>query len=131
MAEPKKITELWAWVCTEPDGGEGVPASGAIMPGVLLPLMGADAERMKSLEAHARMIAAASGYPIRLERFHGSALMEKLADLALRLAELAEIEVRGAELEGTPEKEALGRLGKASGLIEASQLLQSAVKEHL
>jgi hypothetical protein len=139
MAEPKKITELWAWIIQEPDGGEGVPASSALMPGYFLPLMGADGARMKSLEEHARAIASLSGLPIRLERFAnseivspaGPTLEEKMADLALRLAELAEIETGTASEEKEGHDMAVARLGKATGYLEASQLLQAAVREHI
>ena len=58
-------------------------------------------------------------------------LMDDLAELALRLAEAAEVEVKGAEAPGTEERVAIGRLGKAAGLIEASQLLQTTVKAYL
>jgi hypothetical protein len=139
MAEPKKITELWAWIVQEPDGGEGVPASTAIMPGYFLPLMGADGDRMKALEEHARAIASLSGLPIRLERFTNHevvsparpTLAEKLADLALRLAELAEIETGTANEGKEGHDMAVGRLGKATGFLESSLLLQELARGEL
>lgn len=65
---PLKITELWAWVVTHDDGSEGVPAANLI-PGHLVPLMGADEERMRSLEQTAREIATLKGMPLKLMRF--------------------------------------------------------------
>lgn len=71
-SEPKKLTELWAWVATEPDGGEGILASSAVQDGFLMPLVGGDEARMRSLEPHARQIAIVAGVPVRLVRFsHG------------------------------------------------------------
>jgi hypothetical protein len=133
MPEPKKIEELWAWICTEPDGGEGVVATSGLVAGMLMPLVGADAERMKSLEAHALAIGRLTGLPVRLERFRGSLFLEKLADHALRLAEMAEIETGQAETDTKEGREALaaGRLGKAQGFIEASTLLQALVRAEL
>lgn len=63
-----KITEIWAWIVTEPDGGEGIPAIGGL-GGMMMPLVGADEARIRSLEPAARATAALSGLPVRLVRF--------------------------------------------------------------
>jgi hypothetical protein len=61
------ISALYAWVATEPDGGEGVCS--AQIGDVHFPLVGADMDRMKSLRPHAELIHRATGYPVRLVRF--------------------------------------------------------------
>jgi hypothetical protein len=58
----KQITELWAWVVTEPGGGEGVPASTRLLPGHYTPLIGADEARIRSYETEALTIA---GLPLK------------------------------------------------------------------
>jgi hypothetical protein len=75
MSEPKQITELWAWVVTEADGGEGVPA--IELDGVALPLVGADGERMKLLRPYAEQVAG-RGVPVKLMRFSGAEVVETL-----------------------------------------------------
>lgn len=75
MPEPKKIDEMFAWIVTEPDGGEGIPAlhtaSGA------LPMVGADRARVESLRPHAQGVAAQLGLPLRLVRFHDMEIIEQ------------------------------------------------------
>jgi hypothetical protein len=61
------IDALYAWVATEPDGGEGVCS--AQIADVHFPLVGADIDRMKSLRPYAEAIRKATGYPVRLVRF--------------------------------------------------------------
>jgi len=65
----KSIDALYAWVATDPDGGEGV--CGANIPGLggMVPLVGADMDRVKSLRPFAEATRAASAYPVRLVRF--------------------------------------------------------------
>ena len=63
----QSIDALYAWVATEPDGGEGVCS--AQLGDVHMPLVGADMERIKSLRRYAELARAASGYPVRLVRF--------------------------------------------------------------
>lgn len=77
MTEPKKITEVWAWICTEADGGEGIPAMSA-PGGMVLPLIGADAERLISLRPAALDVAQGLGLPIKLVRFHQMEVIETL-----------------------------------------------------
>lgn len=67
MTAPKTIDALYAWVVTEPDGGEGVGS--ALLGGTHYPLVGADVDRMKSLREFAETIRRATGYPVRLVRF--------------------------------------------------------------
>lgn len=77
--QPKQITELWAWIVREADGGDGVPAMTLPVEGIdhMTPMMGADEERVRSLEPHAREIAARFGCPLRLVRFsHGEVIEE-------------------------------------------------------
>lgn len=65
---------MWAWVVTEADGGEGIPAMTMNIPGngpTFMPMIGADETRIRSLESHARHIAEQSGVPVRLVRFTG------------------------------------------------------------
>jgi len=61
------IDALYAWVATEPDGGEGICS--AQLGKLHMPLVGADMDRIKSLRSHAEAVRAASGYPVRLVRF--------------------------------------------------------------
>lgn len=69
--EPKAITEMFAWVVEEADGGEGIPASSRLVLGHLVPLLGADRERVNSLRAEARYISDLVGRPVKLVRFAG------------------------------------------------------------
>jgi hypothetical protein len=70
---PKKIKELWAWIVTEEDGGEGVPA-GILPNGGMYPLLGADEARVRSFEEEARMIAA----QMKLCRFSNMEIIQTL-----------------------------------------------------
>lgn len=56
---PRPITELWAWICVEENGGEGVAACEMDIDGVrwMMMLAGADEERVRSLEPQARLVA--------------------------------------------------------------------------
>jgi hypothetical protein len=62
-----RIDALYAWVATEPDGGEGVCS--VQLGGIHMPLIGADMDRIKSLREHAEAVHRASGYSVRLVRF--------------------------------------------------------------
>ena len=75
-AEPKAITEMWAWVCTEPDGDEGIPAIETPMG--VMPLVGADRDRIESLRPHAISVAHDLGLPVRLIRFHGLEVVDRI-----------------------------------------------------
>jgi hypothetical protein len=62
------IDALYAWVCTEPDGGEGVVGADIGLGGVSH-LVGADMDRIRSLRPYAEAIRGLTGYPVRLVRF--------------------------------------------------------------
>ena len=72
--EPKKVTEIWAWIVTEADGSEGVPAM--IASGQIAPMLGADEERVRSYEAMARSCARGAGLPLKLMRFSHAEILE-------------------------------------------------------
>jgi hypothetical protein len=72
----KKITELYAWIATEPDGGEGVCAA-ATTEG-WLPMIGADMDRMRSLRPAAELAHKVNNAPIRLVRFSTREDLEEL-----------------------------------------------------
>lgn len=66
---PRSIDALYAWVATEKDGGEGV--CGAFIAGLggMVPLVGADRERVDSLRPYAELTRKTTGCPVRLVRF--------------------------------------------------------------
>lgn len=68
MRSPKKITEMYAYVVTQPDGGEGIPAF-AGPEGVLMPMVAADKERFDCLRPIAQNIANMTGQELRLLKF--------------------------------------------------------------
>jgi hypothetical protein len=75
----QKIEKLYAWIATEPDGGEGV--CGASIPelGGMVPLVGADRERIESYRRIAEQARKATGFPIRLVEFSTRIDGEELA----------------------------------------------------
>jgi hypothetical protein len=76
--EPKRIDALYAWVATEPDGGEGVCGADIPALGGMVPLVGADLERMRSLRPYAELTRRASGCRVRLIGFTGRLDIEEL-----------------------------------------------------
>jgi hypothetical protein len=78
----QKIGALYAWVCEEPDGGEDV--AGANIPGLggMVPLIGADRERIESFRPYAVAVAAMSGYRTRLVRFAKREVLDELPGVA-------------------------------------------------
>lgn len=74
--KPQKITEMYAWVCEEPDGGEGVPAVN-LGNGIPMPLVGADRERVESLRKYALDGVLPMGYPVKLVRFSNMEVLER------------------------------------------------------
>jgi hypothetical protein len=60
---PRVIERLYAWVVTEADGGQGIPAFDR-GDGLVLPMIGADSERIESLRPVAMQ---AAGVCLKLE----------------------------------------------------------------
>lgn len=74
---PQRIDNLYAWIATEPDGGEGL--CGAQIYGLgWAALVGADRERIESLRPFAEIIARDSGYPISLKVFGGGTVIDAI-----------------------------------------------------
>jgi hypothetical protein len=66
--EPHDIERIYAWIARDPgDGTEGVIAWP--MDGMMMPLLGADMERVTSLEKLAEVAGRARGVPVKLVRF--------------------------------------------------------------
>lgn len=61
------IGALYAWIATEPDGGEGLCS--AQIGDTHMPLIGADMDRIKSMRPAAEAVRRASGYQVRLVRY--------------------------------------------------------------
>lgn len=80
----KPITELWAWVSTEPDGGEGIIAASLPDPitrePVVMPLVGGDRERVESpfMRRVAMATRISTARPVRLVRFTTREVVETL-----------------------------------------------------
>lgn len=68
---PRPVTEIWAWVVNEINGGEGIAACEMMLEGqrYMMPLVGADEARVRSLEPHARLVEQLSGQKVFLRRF--------------------------------------------------------------
>lgn len=64
---PLTIDAIYAWVAIEADGSEGVCA--CQVSGLMMPLVGADIDRIKSLRRYAEHTSAVTGCPVRLVRF--------------------------------------------------------------
>ena len=76
----RALDEVYAWVCTEPDGSEGfcvahVPIEGGVMA---MPLVGGDLARMESLRHWAVKTRRDTGWPVRLLRFSTRTTVEEL-----------------------------------------------------
>jgi hypothetical protein len=65
----QKIEKLYAWVATEPDGGEGVCGMSITLLGGMVPLVGADRARIESCRRHAEEARKETGYPLRMVEF--------------------------------------------------------------
>lgn len=74
----RKIGRLWAWIATEDDGGEGLPA--VALGDTLLPLVGADRERIESFRDDVRALQRRAGLPMRLVCFENLVEIERLTD---------------------------------------------------
>jgi hypothetical protein len=62
-----RITALWAYVSVGPDDQEGVCA--ADINGMMIPLIGADETRVRSLLPYAEDVGRVTGLKIRLAKF--------------------------------------------------------------
>lgn len=85
MSSPDIITELYAYITTEPDGREGVPGVNVMVDGreMFVPLVGADRQRIDSHRSDAERIKRnelkrGRDVRIRLVRF---VLVEELGDV--------------------------------------------------
>jgi hypothetical protein len=65
-----KIDAMFAFVAQGPEG-EGVMGASMVIAGreMMMPLVGADLNRIKSLLPYAKMISEQSGQPFRIYRF--------------------------------------------------------------
>jgi hypothetical protein len=73
------IDKLFAWVATEPDGGEGICAG--TLPGMpgMTPLIGADHDRIESFRPYAAVVRQMTGYPVRLKVFGSGVVIDEIA----------------------------------------------------
>ena len=71
---PKLIQEMYAFIATEEDGDEGIPATP--IGQMMMPLVGADLDRINSLRPDAVLIAAFTGLSIQLVRFSRAETLE-------------------------------------------------------
>jgi hypothetical protein len=79
-AKPQKIERLYAWIATEADGKEGVPAVTA-PDGTVCPLVGADRARIESFREIARgALRLGDVVGVRLVCFDHLVEIERLAD---------------------------------------------------
>lgn len=74
--EDLEITEIYAWVAIEPNGGEAV--CGGTLAGIMMPMVGADRARIEDFRAQALRLRQTTGYPIRLVRFSSRETVEEL-----------------------------------------------------
>jgi hypothetical protein len=65
--ERKTITEIWAWICEDTPGSEGLP--GASIGGTFMPLIGSDRQRVESMRDFAVAVRIGTGRPVKLVRF--------------------------------------------------------------
>jgi hypothetical protein len=79
MSDPHIITELYAFIATETDEGEGIPA--VQLSGMMMPLVGADAARVETLRKMAQQVADGTGRTLTLARF---AVRENMATITPR-----------------------------------------------
>lgn len=72
----QKIERLYAWVATEPDGGEGLCS----MPvgDMIAPLIGADRERIESLRRYAELVHRSTGFSVKLKVFGSGTVLDEI-----------------------------------------------------
>ena len=73
----KKIDNIYAWIITEEDGSEGIPA--VSIKGLMMPLIGADQARIESFRERAQQIAAIKNLPLKLVNFRGYIVLEEVS----------------------------------------------------
>lgn len=80
MSEPKQITSLYAWIASEAGGDDGIPGIELVIDGqcMMMPLIGADMERIESLRPAAANIKVETGVRMRLCRFQLADELEEL-----------------------------------------------------
>ena len=74
----RKICKLYAWIATEPDGGEGLVAAYVPGTGGWTPLIGADRARVESFRSHAEATVEATGATISLKVFDGGTVIDTI-----------------------------------------------------
>jgi hypothetical protein len=72
----EKIERLYAWIATDAEGQDGVPA--VMGSGVALPLVGADKARIESFRPEAEDLAHNAGFRVRLVEFTQMVVLETL-----------------------------------------------------
>jgi hypothetical protein len=75
-ADPTKVHEIWAYVAEDAAGEEGIIAYPTAMG--VMPLLGADRQRVASLRRFAEAAARERGTRVELRRFH---LVESQIDI--------------------------------------------------
>lgn len=65
----QKINKLYAFIATEPDGGEGIVAFQNPKDGMYMPMVGADRARVESFKDKAQQIGEQLGCDIKLVEF--------------------------------------------------------------
>jgi hypothetical protein len=73
-ATGQKIERIYAWVATEPDGGEGIVST--LLGDTHYPLIGADKARIESFREFAQLAGKVSGYPVHLICFEQKRILE-------------------------------------------------------
>lgn len=71
-----KITELFAFICTDENGDDGIPAMHLM--GIAMPLVGADLKRVESLRVHGQQAANNTQRPVRIAVFRSMEIIETL-----------------------------------------------------
>lgn len=74
----RRVDELYAWMMEEPDGSEGLVGASIGPRGSIIPLVGGDLKRMRSLRRFAETHREATGRPVRLLRFSRRDDLEEL-----------------------------------------------------
>lgn len=73
-----KIKTFWAFIGTEKDGTEGVPAFYDQGLNMMMPLVGSDQARIDSLRSMAQLIADQTGQSLELRQFSEYRVVETI-----------------------------------------------------